>query len=166
MGCLWIFTRCEQRANEAIHISLKNGSCLRDVCAIHETHDLRKPLLVCDKCGYSGPISHPHPRKLGEGTCTYSAGPAPEPTCICGRSNRTTICPVHPLTITMNGREASAGLRLSYEEAVAISGLVGADLYTVTYTIIGENRGGTLTPGQSVKVEVGMSVDVCYTGNA
>ena len=135
--------------------------------ASHRTHDLRKPLLVCDKCGYSGPISHPHPRGVAEGMCAYAAGPAPEPKCTCQEKDRNVpICPLHPFTIHLNGREKHVGLRLSYEDAVRISEIFGADLYTVAYTIIGENRGGMLTPGQSVKVEAGMSVDVCFTGNA
>ncbi len=123
--------------------------------------------LVCDKCGYSGPISHPHPRHLGEGMCTYAAGPVPEVKCNCDEEDRkVSICAMHPFTIHLNGTENSVGLRLSYEDAVEMSGLRGVSLYTVAYAIIGQNRGGSLTPGQSVKVEAGMSVDVSDTSNA
>lgn len=134
---------------------------------MRETHDLRKPLLMCVKCGYSGPISHPHPRHLGEGMCNYAAGPAPEVKCNCEEKDRkVAICAMHPFEIYVNGRKKPVGLRMSHEDAVRISGLTGADLYTVCYSIIGANRGGSLTPGQSVKVEAGMSIDVAFTGNA
>lgn len=38
---------CEQRAKEAIHINPGDGSCMREVCGIHEPNGTRK----CSKCG-------------------------------------------------------------------------------------------------------------------
>lgn len=36
---------------------------------------------VCNKCGYCGPISHPHDKYGVKGAlCHYAAVPAPEPT--------------------------------------------------------------------------------------
>ncbi len=86
--------------------------------------------------------------------------------CVCGKDPGDPVCVLHPVRIQVNGRERRVGWTLTYEDAVRISQLSGADLYTVTWCIIGQNRGGTLTPGQSVQAKAGMSVDVCFTGNA
>lgn len=117
------------------------ASCQREIEATvesHRTHDLRKP-----------PAPHPS-----------------EPKCICNVARRITICPVHPFTIFLNGWHHPVGPRLSYEDVVRMSTLKGASLYTVTYCILGENRGGTLTPGHAVKVKGNMSFTVCDTSNA
>jgi endonuclease YncB( thermonuclease family) len=70
--------------------------------------------------------------------------------------------------VIINGTEhVLEGATLSYEVAVGISGLSGADLYTVTYVRAdGSKASGFLTKGESVQVKEGTIVNVSDTSKA
>lgn len=68
-------------------------------------------------------------------------------------------------TIKINSEEVKVlgDGEITYEE---ICNLAHPPHYTVTYHEKGNNTGGCLYKGKSVKVENGMSFDCVYTGNA
>ncbi len=71
--------------------------------------------------------------------------------------------------ILLNGIEKVVERRtLSYADVVDISGISGADLYTVAYTHADQpyKTSGTLTPGESVRVQEGTRIDIADTSNA
>ncbi len=73
------------------------------------------------------------------------------------------------ITIFLNGVKKGVARRtLSYAEIVDISGIYGADLYTVAYTHADQlsKTSGTLTPGESVRIQEGTRIDVADTSNA
>ncbi len=70
--------------------------------------------------------------------------------------------------IVINGKEHFVeGGKLLYQDAVRLSGLSGADLYTVTYDgSDGWKVHGMLSPGEYVKIKEGTVFNVAFTGNA
>ncbi len=77
--------------------------------------------------------------------------------------------PGQKIKIFLNGVEKVVERRaLSYADVVDISGISGADIYTVAYTHADQlsKTSGTLTPGESVRIKEGTRIDVADTSNA
>lgn len=72
-----------------------------------------------------------------------------------------------PVSISVNARPMQVmTATLTYEDVVGLAGRERGTILTVVYSRALGDRNGSLTPGQSVKIQDGTRFDAIHTGNA
>jgi len=74
---------------------------------------------------------------------------------------------IPPVSISINARPGQVmTTTLTYEDVVGLAGFERGSMPTVVYSKALGDRHGSLTPGQSVKIQDGTRFDAIHTGNA
>jgi hypothetical protein len=76
-------------------------------------------------------------------------------------------CEAKSFDVILNGQKKTVDASLvSYEDVMVMAGENPKRIFSITWAVRGQNRGGCLAPGETVRLEPGMVFNAYHTGNA
>jgi hypothetical protein len=80
---------------------------------------------------------------------------------------RLVSCEAKTFDIILNGMKKKVdAVLVSYEDVMVMAGRDPRRIFSVTWAVRGQNRGGILAPGETVRLEAGMVFNAYDTSNA